>query len=201
MIDRRTRNEIIFLSMFAISIVTLLCFVPFCVTPIADCNCGHDGIEIEHSPEETSARKTRTVWFEQGTVSGVSQADFQRRVMTGIQEASAGTNTDFVQVQSKSGAWLRVFPATDEMMWKQRPDLRKAGLVPIELQGGNWMYLTTRNRWGKPEQKIIERAAKHGLGHRIGLGHVADPTSIMNINLGAMDLNAADRSNFAKRLK
>lgn len=173
--------EVIFLIAMVIGCLVLYSQLPDCET---DCLCGHDGIEtpfIEEADFELTetGRKIRKIWFEHGTVAGLTQAEFQRRVMAGLREVSAFTNTDFVQVQSQSGAWLKVYAASDEMMWEKRPDLRKAGLIPLELQDGNWMYFTVRNRWGLPNQRVLERAAIHGTGHRIGLGHSSDPNSIM----------------------
>jgi hypothetical protein len=200
------RNEIILWTVFSACLFVLLCFVPFCVTPVAECDCGHDGSEFElfDNPEEFetfAGRKVRKVWFSPGTVQGLTQADFQRRVMNGIKETSAFTNTDFIQVGSKSGAWLHIYAATDEMMWQKNPSYRKPKLIPLEMQNGNWMYFTVRPRWGTPEQRIVEAAAMHGLGHRVNLGHVADSTSIMNANLTSRFPNANDKVNFAKRLK
>jgi hypothetical protein len=118
MSDRLSRNEIILLSVFALCIVVLLCFVPFCAYPVVECDCGHEGSEFElfEDPEEfetAAGRKVRKVWFSPGTVAGLTQEDFQRRVMNGIRETSAFTNTDFVQVPSQSGSWLRVYTETD----------------------------------------------------------------------------------------
>jgi len=193
--------------MFGISVFVLLCLVPFCALQVSDCGCGNDGIKVElfEDPAEefetAVGRRVRKVWFSPGTVQGLTQAEFQRRVMNGIQETSAFTNTDFVQVSSKSGAWLHIYAATDEMMWQKNPSYRKLKLVPLEMQNGNWMYFTVRPRWGTPEQRIVEAAAMHGLGHRVNLNHVSDTTSIMNANLTSRYPNANDKANFAKRLR
>jgi hypothetical protein len=94
-----------------------------------------------------------------------------------------------------------VYAATDEMMWQKNPSYRKSKLVPLEMQNGNWMYFTVRNRWGLPQDMLIEAAAIHGLGHRVNLGHVNDTSSIMHPHLTSRTMNATDKANFAKRLK
>jgi hypothetical protein len=165
--------------------------------------CCADSLVDETAIEDVSASRRWRVFIGQGDLIGVPSAEVNRRVMVGLNEITSITDTRFEPTTSVSGARLKVYPATNEMMWKWFPQWKDAKIVPLMARRGNTIYLTSqRDRWGTPANRLIERAIKHELGHVIGLNHVTDPTSIMNINLPetAQDLNANDRKEFQKRL-
>jgi len=165
-----------------------------------ECGCGTQDTDIADVDEvdEVNSRKVYKVWFSPGGLGGVSEEDFQRRVMAGFNELSLFTRADFVQVPTIRGSHTRVYPASDEMMWRKKPAYKKDKLIPLELQAGNWMYFTIRPRWGSDQ--ILEAAAIHGMGHRVNLKHSGAPSSIMNANLTSVTLNGDDTANFIRRL-
>ena len=181
------------------------------------CGCGTDDHEVEmlslaeDQDFEINAakRKVRKVWFAGGAPKGLTESDFQRRVISALSELSEFTATDFVQSASSSGAYVRVYVATNEMMWSWFPSWKPGkdpayprGKIPLAAQKGNMVYYTMTNRWGTPEHRYLEGVTLHEFGHRFGVKpfHSTDKTSIMHPDLPVMQLNANDKAAFEKKL-
>jgi hypothetical protein len=181
----------------------------FCWTSQTIDECSFVCCGVENSVSETqqetdeqteTKRAIRKIWFSPGAPIGLSQVDFQSRIMAELSRLSLVTNTDFIKVESAGGAFLRIYVATDAMMRQKWKDPQGLNRVPLGLQGGNWIYVTIRDRWGKPEQRLVEGMVLHEFGHRVGLKHSADSTSIMNANLTTTYMNSSDIAAFQKRL-
>ncbi len=170
--------------------------------PVIECGCGTAEISELRSDdlpeEEVALRRNLKIYIAPGTVGGISEAQFGIRIMRSLDELSAFTNADFFRVPSATGAFVRIYPATDEMMWLKKPSYRAEKLIPLGLQDGNWIYLTTRSRWGG--ESVLEAVTKHEFGHRLGLGHNTRNLSIMNAGLSSLTLDATDKISFQKRL-
>ena len=179
-------------------------------SPLTECSfvcCGvesqaHDEVHDEAYDEahDETKRAIRKIWFSPGSPIGLTQADFQSRIMAELGRLSLVTNTDFIKVESAGGAFVRIYVATDAMMRQKWKDPQGLNRVPLGLQGGNWIYVTMRDRWGKPEQRLVEGMVLHEFGHRVGLKHTPDLTSIMNANLTTTYMNNSDIAAFQKRL-
>ncbi len=200
----KNKNDIPWLRVGALG----ACIVFICASymlepkPAIECGCGTDDVEtqfrIDDLPEGVASRRNLKIYIAPGTVGGISETQFGIRIMRSLHELSAFTNADFVRVPSASGAYVKIYPASDEMMWIKKSSYRSGKIVPLGLQDGNWIYLTTRSRWSGAS--ILEAATKHEFGHRLGLGHSARGTSIMNANLSSVTLDASDKSSFQRRL-
>jgi len=179
-------------------------------SPLTECSFVCCGVESQSYDEvydeaydeahDETKRTIRKIWFSPGSPIGLTQDDFQSRIMAELGRLSLVTNTDFIKAESAGGAYLRIYVATDAMMRQKWKDPQGLNRVPLGLQGGNWIYVTIRDRWGKPEQRLVEGMVLHEFGHRIGLKHSTDSTSIMNANLTTTHLNTNDIAAFQKRL-
>jgi hypothetical protein len=176
-------------------------------SPLTQCSFVCCGVEdsVSETQQETdeqteTKRAIRKIWFSPGAPIGLTQADFQSRIMAELGRLSLVTNTDFIKVESAGGAFVRIYVATDAMMRQKWKDPQGLNRVPLGLQGGNWIYVTMRDRWGKPEQRLVEGMVLHEFGHRVGLKHTPDLTSIMNANLTTTYMNNSDIAAFQKRL-
>jgi hypothetical protein len=156
--------------------------------------------EVHDEAHHETGRAIRKIWFSPGAPIGLTQTDFQSRIMAELSRLSLVTNTDFIKSESAGGAYLRIYVATDAMMRQKWKDPQGLNRVPLGLQSGNWIYVTMRDRWGKPEQRLVEGMVLHEFGHRVGLKHSTDSTSIMNANLTTTHLNSSDIAAFQKRL-
>jgi hypothetical protein len=181
----------------------------FCWTSQTIDECSFVCCGVENSVSETqqetdekteTKRAIRKIWFSPGAPIGLTQNDFQQRIMAELSRLSLVTNTDFIKSESAGGAYLRIYVATDAMMRQKWKDPQGLNRVPLGLQSGNWIYVTMRDRWGKPEQRLVEGMVLHEFGHRVGLKHSTDSTSIMNANLTTTHLNSSDIAAFQKRL-
>jgi len=194
----------------ALVVVGVLCFGLFWFTSfqLSECSTVCCGVEnqaddeaYDQAHDSTEVKRIiRKVWFSPGSPIGLTQAEFQTRIMAELGRLSLLTNTDFKQMLTSSGAYLRIYVATDAMMRSKSKDPKGLNRVPLGLQDGNWIYVTIRDRWGTPDQRIIEGMVLHEFGHRVGLKHSTDSTSIMNANLTTTHLNANDIAAFQKRL-
>jgi hypothetical protein len=176
-------------------------------SPLTECSFVCCGVEesVSETQQETdeqteTKRAVRKIWFSPGSPIGLTQDDFQSRIMAELSRLSLVTNTDFIKAESAGGAYLRIYVATDAMMRQKWKDPQGLNRVPLGLQGGNWIYVTIRDRWGKPEQRLVEGMVLHEFGHRVGLKHTPDLTSIMNANLTTTYMNNSDIAAFQKRL-
>jgi hypothetical protein len=177
-------------------------------TIIDECSLVCCGVEnsVSETQQDTEVqtetkRTIRKIWFSPGAPIGLTQADFQQRIMAELGRLSLVTNTDFIKVESAGGAFLRIYVATDAMMRQKWKDPQGLNRVPLGLQGGNWIYVTVRNRWGTPEQRLVEGMVMHEFGHRLfGKQHSLDKTSIMHKNLTTTYMNTSDIAAFQKRL-
>lgn len=154
-----------------ITVCLLLLFVVQCHD---DCiNCGEvDVVELaddSEGVEVSTKRRLYKIWIAPGTVQGISEPDFRRRIMAGLNEISEFTAADFVLVDKMSGSHTRIYPATNAMQWQKSSSLRKSGMHALGMQNGNWIYLTVNPRWGRPEQRILEACVIHEFGHRVGI--------------------------------
>jgi hypothetical protein len=197
----------------ALIVVVMFTSVLFCWTSSTIQECSFVCCGVENQVQETKAnddwysvhdtetkRNVRKVWFSIGSPIGLTQDEFQSRIMAELGRLSLVTNTDFIKVESAGGAYLRIYVATDAMMRQKWKDPQGLNRVPLGLQGGNWIYVTMRDRWGKPEQRLVEGMVLHEFGHRVGLKHSTDSTSIMNANLTTTYMNSSDIAAFQKRL-
>jgi hypothetical protein len=130
--------------------------------------------DSEGVTETAAKRKQYKIWIAPGTVAGISEPDFRRRIVAGLNELSAFTNSDFVLVDSINGSHTRIYAANDQAMWQWFPKWKPSaeyptGLVPLGALKGNQMRLTTRPRWGTPEQRWLEACVMHEMGHRLGI--------------------------------
>jgi hypothetical protein len=199
-------NRRSWLSVFVVAAIsfTLSAVVLFVVDrPQVEWCCGTQDTDIREvndgvGVDAAAARKTYKIWIAPGTVSGISESDFRRRVMAALRELSEFTLVDFVLVNSKSGAHTQIYPATDDMIWKKIPKWKRDNIVSLGLQQGTWIYLTTRPRWSG--ERILEACVIHEFGHRVGIRHTQDKTSIMHPWLTSVSLNPTDKINFQKRL-
>jgi len=177
-------------------------------SPLTECSFVCCGVEnsVSETQQETEVqtetkRAIRKIWFSPGSPIGLTQDDFQSRIMAELSRLSLVTNTDFIKAESAGGAFLRIYVATDAMMRQKWKDPEGKNRIPLGLQGGNWIYVTVRNRWGTPEQRLVEGMVMHEFGHRIGIGwHSLDTTSIMHKNLTTTYMNTSDIAAFQKRL-
>jgi len=182
-------------------------FVYVAKSPLTECSFVCCGVEdsVSETQQETdeqseTKRAVRKIWFSPGSPIGLTQTEFQQRIMAELGRLSLVTNTDFIKAESAGGAFLRIYVATDAMMRQKWKDPQGLNRVPLGLQGGNWIYVTIRDRWGKPEQRLVEGMVLHEFGHRVGLKHSTDSASIMNANLTTTHLNTNDIAAFQKRL-
>ncbi len=179
------------------------------------CGCGTDDHEVEmlsiaeDQDFEINAakRKIRKVWFAGGAPNGLNEADFQRRVMVGLGELSEISNTDFVLSKTSGGAYLEIYVASHEMMWKWFPQWRPGndpqypnGRVPLAAQKGGIIYYTVSPRWATPEFRHVEGVTIHETLHRYSVKHSSDRTSIMHPDMTSYRMNENDKAISAKKL-
>ncbi len=211
--DDRLPTALLALVLFLVGLFGIVYWFNCSEPQVTFCGCGHDdSSEVQElqddEPFETAAkRKIRKVWFAGGAPTGLTEADFQRRVMSALSELSEFTNTDFVQSASSGGAYVRVYVATNEMMCKWFPKWAPGksieypnGAVPLAAQRSNMVYYTIVPRWGEPKDRNVEGVTLHEFGHRFGIPHSSDKTSVMHIDMPVYRMNANDRSAFTKKL-
>jgi len=194
-----TRNYFVVL----ILLITWACVAVLYRGGEPDCVCGWEGssydTEQESVLESVTGRKVRKVWFSGGAPGGLTQDEFQRRVMLALAEVSGFTNTDFVRTETKSGSYFQFYVLSDETMWRYMPAKYKAeNKVYLEVQNGTWLGYTVRPRFGG--ERVLESATIHGLGHRLNIPHSSDQTSIMHADLPVRYPNAVDKERFQAKL-
>jgi hypothetical protein len=209
------QNKISYLILFAFSYLILFAFIALCGyvavrdhQPCEDLFCGTDEIvETVDEVQDETKRTIRKIWIAPGTVHGITETAFRNRIKRCLNALSSFTNTDFEFVDHQAGSHTQIYPATNEMMWVKKPQYRKDKLVPLGMQNGSWIYLASeilpvskRERWGQPSDLILEACVWHEWGHRIGLSHTSDKTSIMHGDLPVRKLNPTDIKNYQQKM-
>lgn len=131
----------------------------------------------------------RQFYIHPGRLLKIDQAEFQARLISSLGEISTVANVQFIRSIKPRGIQFQTVDAPT----MYRLSRRKDGKVYLGFSIGQRVYfLNDRDRFGIPEQRIVELVTIHEVLHVFGFEHSTDRTSIMHADGIANRMNSSD---------